>query len=326
MIRKIRSDEMIPGRASSQSLIGVAAKARRVDALFRAMSSDYLLREQFVTDPSQVMSEYLSGERLAQEATSVGNQLLYATMSNPRLLRWLHGYATHHGGRVPSPHQFIRDFSRAVVASEGHHVVLALLRASGTSTELMSVEEALLPLLFGFFRPGAVFASGTEMSTGTDFGTERSGTEKSGGIFASGTEMSTGTDFGTERSGTEKSGGIFASGTEMSTGTDFGTERSGTERSRGILDTIFGGIFSSGTEMSTGTDFGTERSGTEKSGGIFASGTEMSTGTDFGTERSGTERSGVFSAPGYVLVSLEALAQYAVQLRQIGALDTVRGD
>jgi len=78
--------------------------------------------------------------------------------------------------------------------------------------------------------------------------------------------------------------------------------------------------------MSTGTDFGTERSGTERSGGVFASGTEMSTGTDFGTERSGTERSGVFAAPNYVLVSLEALAQYAGQLKNIGALNTFRSE
>src|SRR5207248_701409 len=121
-----------------------------------------------------------------------------------------------------------------------------------------------------------------------------------GGALASGTEISTGTDFGTERSGTEKSGGVFASGTEISTGTDFGTERSGTEKSGGILSTIFGGIFTSGTEISTGTDFGTERSGTEKSG--------------------------VFVAPNYVVVTLEALAQYSRQLREAGALNGFRSE
>jgi hypothetical protein len=308
------------------SILSAAGNTRRVDALFKAMSADFLLREQFVTDPSQVLSEYVHGERLSPEVASVRNQFLYAVMSNHHLLRWMHAYATHHGGRIPSSNRFMADFGHAVAQHEGQHVVLALMRASAEARGSLNVEEALLPLVYGLFNRAGVLASGTEMSTGTDFGTERSGTEKSGGVFASGTEMSTGTDFGTERSGTEKSGGIFASGTEMSTGTDFGTERSGTERSGGIFSAIFGGIFASGTEMSTGTDFGTERSGTEKSGGIFESGTEMSTGTDFGTERSGTEKSGRVFAPSYVLVTLEALAQYAAQLRDAGALNVVRSE
>jgi hypothetical protein len=300
------------------SILSAAGATRRIDALFKAMSADFLLREQFVTDPSQVLSEYVHGERLSPEVASVRNQFLYAVMSNHHLLRWMHGYATHHGGRIPSADRFMADFGHAVGQHGGQHVVLALMRASAEEHGSLNIEEALLPLIYGFFNRGGVLASGTEMSTGTDFGTERSGTEKSGGIFASGTEMSTGTDFGTERSGTEKSGGIFASGTEMSTGTDFGTERSGTEKS--------GGIFASGTEMSTGTDFGTERSGTERSGGIFESGTEMSTGTDFGTERSGTEKSGQVFAPSYVFVTLEALAQYAAQLRDAGALNVFRSE
>jgi hypothetical protein len=279
------------------SALDAPAITRRTDALFRAMSADYLLREQFVTDPSQVLSEYVRGTRLPPEAASIRNQLIYAIMSNERMLRWMDGYATQYRGRFPGAEKFVRDFGQAVVDQGGHHIVLALIRASAEKEGAFDLEEALLPIIFAFLNRGGVFASGTEMSTGTDFGTERSGTEKSGSIFASGTEMSTGTDFGTERSGTEKSGGI--------------------------LGAIFGSIFAAGTEMSTGTDFGTERSGTEKSGNIFALGTEMSTGTDFGTERSGTEKSGGGLAPNYVLVSLEALAQYALQLRNAGALNTI---
>ena len=241
MTHKYQSDEMnVRGMQPYSSMMGVAATARRVDALFKAMSADYLLREQFVTDPSQVLSEYVHGARLSAEAASIRNQLLYAAMSNHRLLAWLHGYATRHGGRMPSPDKFIRDFSRAVVENEGLHIVLALIRASAGGVEVLNVEEALLPAMFAFFRPGGVLASGTEMSTGTDFGTQRSGTERSGGVFAAGTEMST--------------------------------------------------------------------------------------GTDFGTQRSGTERSGIFVAPSYVLVSLEALAQYAAQLRDAGALDAFRNE
>ena len=261
-------------KQQNSSIFGVAAATRRTDVLFRAMSTDSLLREQFVTDPSQVLSEYVYGSRLPADTASVRNQLLYAVMSNHRLLGWLESYSTQHNGRLPGADNFVKDFGSAVVQYGGHHIVLALIRAS-TEKEALNIEEALLPIIFSFFNRG---------------------------------------------------GGVFSSGTEMSTGTDFGTERSGTERSGGILSTIFGGIFAAGTEMSTGTDFGTERSGTERSGEIFAAGTEMSTGTDFGTERSGTERSGIFVAPYYVLVSLEALAQYAGQLKDAGALNTFRSE
>jgi hypothetical protein len=293
-------------KQQNSSIFSAAAATRRIDVLFRAMSTDFLLREQFVTDPSQVVSEYVYGSRLPAETASIRNQLLYAVMSNHRLLGWLESYATQNNRRLPGADKFVKDFGNAVVQYGGHHIVLALIRAS-TEKEALNIEEALLPVIFSFFnRGGGAFVSGTEMSTGTNFGTERSGTEMStGSIFAAGTEMSTGTDFGTERSGTEMStGSIFAAGTEMSTGTDFGTERSGTEMSTGSIfapGPIFGGIFALGTEMSTGTDFGTERSGTE-----------MSTGRGF--------------APYHILVSLEALAQYAGQLKDAGALNTFRSE
>jgi len=214
-----------------------AATTRRVDALFKAMSTDFLLREQFITDPSQIMSEYVHGTSLSPEKASISNQLLYSVMSNPRLLGWLRDYAIKYGGNPPSRGQFAIDFGRAVADSGGHHVILALLRNSVEKEAAVGFDEVLLPLIFGIFTGGGLVA-GTEMSTGTG-----------------GTEMST--------------GNIFASGTEMSTG--------------------------GGTEMSTGTG-----------------GTEMSTGNRPGL---GVSR--------HALVTLEALAIYATQLRQAGALDVV---
>ena len=81
--------------------------------------------------------------------------------------------------------------------------------------------------------------------------------------------------------------------------------------------------------MSTGT-FATEQSGTHMStGGLVGSGTEMSTGT-FATEQSGTHmstggRPGLFGSR-YAQVTLEALARYATQLREAGALDVIWSD
>ena len=73
-----------PALAARPSLISAAEGkvARRTGALFKALSSDFLLREQFVTDPSQVLGEFVLGERPSDEAGDVANQLVYAVMSN----------------------------------------------------------------------------------------------------------------------------------------------------------------------------------------------------------------------------------------------------
>jgi hypothetical protein len=226
--------------------LGGAALARRVDALFKAMATDFLLREQFITDPAQVLCEYTHGKNLSPQTASVTNQLLYAVMANRGLLGWLRGYALKHHQSPPPNQKFIGDFGRAVVQHRGQHVVLALLRSSTEPEGRIAFDAAMLPVIFTIFARGI--------------------------------------------------GGVFAEGTEMSTGTDFGTERSG-------------------TEMSTGRAAEARR--------IFAAGTEMSTGTDFGTERSGTEVSARLFNSSYVAVTLEALAEYAMQLRETGVLDTI---
>ena len=184
-----------------------AALARRVDALFKAMATDFLLREQFITDPAQVLCEYTHGKDLPQQTASVTNQLLYAVMANRGLLGWLRGYAMKHHQYPPPGQKFISDFGRAVVQHRSHHVVLALLRSSAEPEGRITFDPAMLPIIFTIFARGigGVFAAGTEMSTGTDFGTERSGWEGTGRTAEARHlrrrrwRWYAGTDFGTER-------------------------------------------------------------------------------------------------------------------------------
>jgi hypothetical protein len=232
------ADTITLGRTSPREslILRRAMMTRRVDALFRAMATDFLLREQFVTNPAQIGSEYLYGARISPERASIINQLLYAVMANRRLVSWLRQYAVTHRGDPPSGERFIRDFSQALVEHEAQHVVFALIRSSVELEGLLTVDEPLLQTIFG---GGRIFSD--------DDGT--------GG--AEGTGPGTGPDTGTD-----------SGGTEMSTGTDSG-----------------------GTEMSTGT------AATEHSFGIFGS--------------------------GYFAITLDALAQFATQLRDAGALDTI---
>jgi hypothetical protein len=101
---------------------------RRVDALFRAMSTDFLLREQFVTGPAQVIAEYVQGGALPEHEAAASNQLIYSVMANRGLLIWLRRYAMRHHGSPPSRGRFLRDFSLAIAEHGGHRVIIALLR------------------------------------------------------------------------------------------------------------------------------------------------------------------------------------------------------
>jgi hypothetical protein len=287
--------------------------ARRTGALFKALATDFLLREQFVTDPSQVLGEFVLGERPSAEAGDAANQLVYAVMSNPRLRNWLGAYARHKKGTAPLRDEFAQGFAKAVARFGDDATVLSLIRGASADDNHFALQADLLRSIVGLIGAGGRVSSGTEMSPGATGGTEQSGTHMSPGAIFSGTEMSPG--LGTEMSGTHISPGAIFSGTEMSPG--FGTEMSGTHMSPGA-------IFS-GTEMSPG--FGTEMSGTHMSPGAIFSGTEMSPGTG-GTEMSpgtgGTEMSpgaaGGWQLPAHLQISFAALVQYANLLRARGAL------
>src|SRR4051794_3556440 len=100
-----------PKETASESAITLrrATTVRRVDALFRAMSSDYLLREQFVTGPSQILAEYLHGKKLTTDEAAPLNHLIYLVMSNGELLRWFRDRAFHPAARTQAQDDFLYE-------------------------------------------------------------------------------------------------------------------------------------------------------------------------------------------------------------------------
>jgi hypothetical protein len=136
------------------SILRRAAAARRLDALFKATSSDFLLREQFVTDPAQILSEYVHGASAAPSAASVTNHLLYSVMANRRLRTWLSEYATRHKGTW-SRQDFLTDLGRAVAREGDEHVVYALIRSTIEKDGTAGFEafESIVSALGSVFRP-----------------------------------------------------------------------------------------------------------------------------------------------------------------------------
>jgi hypothetical protein len=245
------------------------------------MASDYLLREQFVTDPTQVFFDYVFGRDLPHVDSDISNQLVFSVVSSPHLRKWMGAYGRRSKGAPPSRHGFALEFAKATASSRDERVMLALIRSASDEHGRFEVQADFLRSIIAVIGRGSGMA-GTEMSPGT-------GTEKSPG---GGTEMSPGNIQRAERLGAllrniERLGEQIiraeSGGTEMSPGG--GTEISpggGTEMSPGalrlaerlamevrnaahLLDQIRA---SSGTEMSPG-------GGTEVSPG---GGTEMSPG------------------------------------------------
>ncbi len=195
--------------------LGVAAAARRVDALFKAMASDFLLREQFVTDPAQILAEYVRGERLDPRRAEDANRLVHAVMSHPDLVRWIRDAARRPREARADPGTVLADFGRAVVDTGASHVVTALIAGGGGILDASVVDVVVDSGIFG--ASASTEVSGTHMSTGgsgTDPLTESSGTHVSlAATEVSGTHMSTGgsgTDPLTESSGTHVSSGSGA--------------------------------------------------------------------------------------------------------------------
>ena len=145
--------------------------SRRADALFKALSTDYLLREQFVTDPAQIMAEYLFGEKVAEEVSDAANQLVYAVMSNAKLRDWMAGYSAHLNGGIPTRHGFATEFARALAASGDEVATLALIRGAAEGRDHFVLQSDLLRSIIAILG-GRMGAGGTEMSPGGT--TERS--------------------------------------------------------------------------------------------------------------------------------------------------------
>ncbi|QCX50848.1 hemagglutinin [Ralstonia pseudosolanacearum] len=204
--------------------------------MLRAMSADYLLREQFATDPIQVYCDYVAPGREVGQKADAASQLIFSVFSSPHLRRWIGDYARRLGGRVPSRHVFAREFAGAVAASRDPLVALALVRGAAVGEGHFELQADFFRAVLAAMSHGGLSASGTEMSPGVTAtemspggpATERSlGAASLAGRIAA--EVASAARFAAELQQ------LAAAGTEMSPGG--GTEQSpggGTEMSPGV--------------------------------------------------------------------------------------------
>ncbi|WP_405918219.1 hypothetical protein [Streptomyces sp. NBC_00728] len=121
-----------------------AATVRRIDALFQAMETDFLLREQFITGPSQILMDYLAIPSVPQEQAALTDRLIYSVFANPKLLQWFQEYVHRHTDEVPTGGQFLADFCEAIISQDGQDVVATLLEGSVAETGIYGLTDDLL--------------------------------------------------------------------------------------------------------------------------------------------------------------------------------------
>jgi len=145
---KAKNRAFEPTRQQNSQLLERWSIARRVGALFNAMSQDFLLREKFVTNPAQITAEYVYGKTLPLAKATTMNQLFYSVISNRKLLGWLRKYSNQYRGNQPPASQFLTDFGRAAVENGADHVIFSLITASVNAGAALDFDDSLLSVLF----------------------------------------------------------------------------------------------------------------------------------------------------------------------------------
>ncbi|MEU6482462.1 hypothetical protein [Streptomyces sp. NPDC046887] len=130
--------------APRSTVMSRTANVRRIDALFQTMETDFLLREQFITGPSQVLAEYLDGPSVSREQAALTDRLIYAVFANQGLLQWFQEYVHRNTDPVPSGTRFLSDFCEATVSHGGRDVVAVLLEGCLAQTAISGLGDELL--------------------------------------------------------------------------------------------------------------------------------------------------------------------------------------
>jgi hypothetical protein len=264
--------------------------ARRSNALLRALSTDFLLREQFVTDPTGMLSEYVGRTAVSAEARDAANQLVFAVLSNPRVLESLRQRAATAGnpGRAA-----LADVLAKAVGDDGDPVVAAsLIRAGATKQAPVGLALDLLGAMVVAGQGAAALAGAAPRPvTGTE-STPGSGIAHP----VTGTESTPGSGIAHPVTGTESTLSVAAS-----------KPVTGTESTMGAMSDPV-----TGTESTVGVAAPRPMTGTESTMGAAAS--QPVTGTE-------STMGGLVGGWGEQQVLVQSLVEYATQLRSAGLLD-----
>jgi hypothetical protein len=93
--------------------IDLASFRERTLKLFRELKANKEFEQEFIHNPTTLLSEKLLGRPISRQKASDTNRLLFSMMANRKFRDWLSSYEPGKAGNVDA--QFRRDFAKAVV-------------------------------------------------------------------------------------------------------------------------------------------------------------------------------------------------------------------
>jgi len=107
--------------------------SKRSASLFDELQSDEALRDEFIRNPTKVVSEKVTGKPLPAAQASAGNRFLFSLLANDEFRTWMKVYNRRLLRDRPSEEERLKDFAQAIIryGDENLMASLAELAASG---------------------------------------------------------------------------------------------------------------------------------------------------------------------------------------------------
>lgn len=100
---------------------------KRLIALFDKIDKDEKIRESFIRNPSQYISNDVMNQNLPPQQLSEANRLLFSLMSNDTMLEWLKTYQSQEVGAKFNKKQFLQDFAKKIAALGDENIIASIV-------------------------------------------------------------------------------------------------------------------------------------------------------------------------------------------------------
>lgn len=122
---------------------------KNTEELFEQLGRDEKARQEFIKNPTAVLSEKIVKHKLPEQEISDVNRVLFAMLANDRFRQWLDDYEASPNGRKVSEAEFSRDFSEAVLQFGDSDLIRALFKQASDGFGLPGFSKVAEQLFIG---------------------------------------------------------------------------------------------------------------------------------------------------------------------------------
>lgn len=145
--------------------------------LFEELQNDERLRENFIQNPTKLVTTRVVRKQLPPQQESESNRLLFSLLANERILEWLDNYSRSSADNPVSKKQFAQDFAKAVTELDDENITLSLIRNAALGYGIPGLTDVAQQLIINNAAGSAVATPVCQPSAcdkkGFGFGDER---------------------------------------------------------------------------------------------------------------------------------------------------------